>query len=139
MNSILLQNRKQPYGLFLQDKGEGRNTLLETLKKTFGFSEFRPFQEEIVAQICAKRDVFAVMPTGGGKSLCYQLPAKLLDGTVVVVSPLISLMKDQVDGAIETGIKAAYINSSLGYEESRDIVQRLRHHALPQPPNPDHR
>ena len=123
MNSILLQNRKQPYGLFLQDKGEGKTTLFETLKKTFGFSEFRPFQEEIVKKIIDSRDVFAVMPTGGGKSLCYQLPAKLLDGTVIVVSSLISLMKDQVDGAVETGIKAAYLNSSQEYEESRVVMQ----------------
>ena len=66
----------------------------EVLSRVFGFGEFRPNQEEIVAALLEKRDVFAVMPTGGGKSLCYQLPAYMLDGLCVVVSPLISLMKD---------------------------------------------
>ncbi|MBN2531830.1 MAG: DNA helicase RecQ [Spirochaetales bacterium] len=130
MKSIIQSDWTSPRGRFLNDKWDGRNILLETLKTTFGFSAFRSFQEEIISHILEKRDVFAVMPTGGGKSLCYQLPAKLMEGTVVVVSPLISLMKDQVDAARENGIKAAYINSSLGFEESRDIIQKLREHRL---------
>jgi ATP-dependent DNA helicase RecQ len=86
--------------------------LLGPLEEVFGFSGFREHQESIVKAILGNRDVFAVMPTGGGKSLCYQLPAHLMEGTCVVVSPLISLMKDQVDAATANGLKAAYVNSS---------------------------
>ena len=85
----------------------------ETLKTYFGFDAFRPGQEEIVDHILAGRDVLAVMPTGAGKSLCYQLPALLMPGITVVVSPLISLMMDQVKALNEAGVHAAYINSSL--------------------------
>jgi ATP-dependent DNA helicase RecQ len=95
------------------------------LRMVFGFASFRPDQETIVRSILDRKDVFAVMPTGGGKSLCYQLPALLLEGTAVVISPLISLMKDQVDAAKENGISAAFMNSSLGQKEIADI-----HHAL---------
>lgn len=84
-----------------------------TLKTYFGFDTFRPEQEIIIKQILSGRDVFAVMPTGAGKSLCYQLPALLLPGITIVVSPLISLMIDQVQGLNEAGVHAAYINSSL--------------------------
>jgi ATP-dependent DNA helicase RecQ len=99
--------------------------LHHTLRTVFGFESFRPNQEDIVGNILAKRDVFAVMPTGGGKSLCYQLPALLMQGTAVVISPLISLMKDQVDAAKENGIAAAVINSSLGPQEMSDVFRRL--------------
>ncbi|MFW5842943.1 MAG: DNA helicase RecQ [Spirochaetota bacterium] len=85
----------------------------DALKRHFGFSSFRPNQKNIVEAILSGRDVFAALPTGGGKSLCYQLPALLVDGLTVVVSPLISLMKDQVDAARENGIAAAFINSTL--------------------------
>jgi len=88
-----------------------------TLRMVFGFESFRPNQEIIVNTILNQQDVFAVMPTGGGKSLCYQLPALLLEGTAVVISPLISLMKDQVDAARENGIAAVYMNSSLDQRE----------------------
>jgi ATP-dependent DNA helicase RecQ len=104
--------------------------VLDTLKKVFGFQSFRPNQEEIVKQILKGKDVFAVMPTGGGKSLCYQLPAKLMDGTTVVISPLISLMKDQVDAAVENGISAAFINSSLTSKEAASVFQDLRSNSL---------
>lgn len=102
-------------------------TVMEnTLQKIFGFPAFRPYQEDIVQAITDGRDVFAVMPTGGGKSLCYQLPAYLIPGVCLVVSPLISLMKDQVDAAKRRGLRADYLNSSQTTEE-RDIVQkRLR-------------
>jgi ATP-dependent DNA helicase RecQ len=97
----------------------------ETLRRVFGFESFRPNQGAIVAATLAKKDVFAVMPTGGGKSLCYQLPALLREGTAVVISPLISLMKDQVDAARENGIAAEFLNSSLGAREMAEVFRRL--------------
>ncbi|GAX62119.1 ATP-dependent DNA helicase [Candidatus Scalindua japonica] len=104
--------------------------MLNTLKKVFGFESFRPNQEAIIKNILEKRDVFAVMPTGGGKSLCYQLPARIMKGTAVVISPLISLMKDQVDAAIENGISAAFLNSSLSPQEMSGIYQQLKSNDL---------
>ena len=104
--------------------------VFDTLKKVFGFKSFRPNQEEIIKNIFDRKDVFAVMPTGGGKSLCYQLPAKLMEGTTVVISPLISLMKDQVDAAVENGISAAFINSSLTSKETASVFQSLRNNSL---------
>ena len=104
--------------------------LVDTLRKVFGFHEFRPNQEQIVRAILEKKDVFAVMPTGGGKSLCYQLPAVLLPGTCMVISPLISLMKDQVDSARANGIHAAYLNSSLSSEEQNAVLHDLLSNSL---------
>ena len=104
--------------------------ILETLKTVFGFETFRPNQEFIVKSILNKRDVFAVMPTGGGKSLCYQLPAKMMHGTAVVISPLISLMKDQVDTASENGISAAFMNSSLSTTEIAEIYRMLKYNRI---------
>lgn len=98
---------------------------LTTLKDSFGFSTFRPLQREIVEEVLAGRDVLALLPTGGGKSLCYQLPALILPGLTLVISPLIALMKDQVDGLLENGIKAAYLNSALTDEESKDTWREL--------------
>ncbi|HUX49197.1 MAG TPA: DNA helicase RecQ [Spirochaetia bacterium] len=95
------------------------------LKKHFNFTSFRPNQEDIVHAVLAGRDVFAALPTGGGKSLCYQLPALMRDGLTVVVSPLIALMKDQVDSARTHGIPADFLNSTLSAEESRDTWRRL--------------
>ncbi len=97
-----------------------------TLRTVFGFESFRPHQETIVGTILGGKDVFAVMPTGGGKSLCYQLPALLREGTAVVISPLISLMKDQVDAAKANGIAAAFMNSSLSQQEVTDLYRKLR-------------
>ena len=106
------------------------SVLFDTLRKVFGFREFRPNQEQIVRAILENRDVFAVMPTGGGKSLCYQLPAVLLPGTCMVISPLISLMKDQVDGARANGIRAAFLNSSLDPEDRDAVMHQLLSNSL---------
>ena len=93
------------------------NDLHKTLQRYFGFSKFRPLQEEIISGVLDKQNSFVLMPTGGGKSLCYQLPALLLPGLTIVVSPLIALMKDQVDALQAAGVPATFINSSLDYEE----------------------
>lgn len=99
--------------------------MLETLRKYFGYTEFRPLQREIIQAILDKRDVFVLMPTGGGKSLCYQLPSVLQPGLTVVVSPLIALMKDQVDSLRDFEIPAEYINSSLSYDQIEQVKARL--------------
>jgi ATP-dependent DNA helicase RecQ len=93
--------------------------LIATLKTHFGYEQFRPLQEEIIRDALAGRDVFVLMPTGGGKSLCFQLPALMREGLTIVVSPLISLMKDQVDALQTSGIPATYLNSTLDREESK--------------------
>ena len=97
----------------------------KVLHEIFGFSEFRPHQQEIVQSILDGRDVFAVMPTGGGKSLCYLLPAILKPGLCLVISPLISLMKDQVDNAREVGIRAGFFNSSQSPEKRRQVIEAI--------------
>ena len=91
------------------------------LQKYFGYTTFLPLQEEVIRDLLLKKDAFVLMPTGGGKSLCYQLPALLLDGVTIVVSPLIALMKDQVDALKANGIAAAHINSSLSYDKIRTV------------------
>src|SRR5262245_2755706 len=93
--------------------------LLGALKKHFGYEQFRPLQQEIIADALAGHDVFVLMPTGGGKSLCFQLPALMRDGLTIVVSPLIALMKDQVDALQTSGIPATYLNSTLSREEAK--------------------
>jgi ATP-dependent DNA helicase RecQ len=99
--------------------------LLPLLKQNFGFTSFRPLQEEIIRDSLTGRDVFALLPTGGGKSLCFQLPALARDGLTVVVSPLIALMKDQVDALQASGIAATFLNSSLAADESRKRLRGL--------------
>ena len=100
--------------------------IAEKLKKHFGFASFRQGQEEIIGKILEGRDVLGVLPTGGGKSICYQLPALMKDGLTLVISPLISLMKDQVDALREDGIEASFINSSQDYETYIDTLNDLR-------------
>jgi len=97
----------------------------QTLKSVFGYDEFRPHQEAIINTLISGRDAFVLMPTGGGKSLCYQIPALHRDGVAIVVSPLISLMKDQVDALLANGVAAACYNSSLGEAESRRVLSDL--------------
>jgi len=99
--------------------------LLSLLKTHFGFTSFRPLQEEIIRDALAGKDVVALLPTGGGKSLCYQLPALARPGLTVVVSPLIALMKDQVDALQANGISATFLNSSLSTQESQSRLRGL--------------
>ena len=99
--------------------------LLHTLKEYFGYDSFRPLQERIIDSVFLGNDNLVIMPTGGGKSVCFQLPALLLPGVTLVVSPLIALMKDQVDGLLANGIPAAFINSSQTESEQQDIYTKL--------------
>src|SRR5437667_6544716 len=105
--------------------GADATPLLPLLKQYFGFTSFRPLQEEIIRDALGGRDVFALLPTGGGKSLCFQLPALAQPGLTVVVSPLISLMKDQVDALQASGVAATFLNSSLPAGESRGRLRGL--------------
>jgi ATP-dependent DNA helicase RecQ len=95
------------------------------LKEHFGFRTFRPLQREIIEASLAGHDVLALLPTGGGKSLCYQVPALARNGLTLVVSPLVALMKDQVDGLLENGVQACYLNSLLSEGEAKDVWRRL--------------
>ena len=105
-------------------------TIHETLQQVFGYAGFRPQQQEIIEDLIGGEDAFVLMPTGGGKSLCYQIPALHRRGVGIVVSPLISLMKDQVDALAANGVAAAFYNSSLGSEAARQVLARLHEHAL---------
>src|SRR4030065_2829236 len=100
-----------------------KDELLRVLKEKFHFSGFRKWQEEIINTLLSRRDAVVIMPPGSGKSLCYQLPALLLGGVTLVISPLIALMKDQVDGLVENQVPATFINSTLTPSEH---WQRLR-------------
>jgi ATP-dependent DNA helicase RecQ len=98
----------------------------QALEHYFGFREFREPQGEVISEILSGNDLFVVMPTGGGKSLCYQLPAVLMDGVTIVISPLVSLMKDQVDALVSRSISATLINSTLSGPEQQDRIRRMR-------------
>jgi ATP-dependent DNA helicase RecQ len=98
----------------------------QALEHYFGFREFREPQGEVISEILSGNDLFVVMPTGGGKSLCYQLPAILMDGVTMVVSPLVALMKDQVDALVSRGISATLINSTISGPEQQDRIRRMR-------------
>ncbi|MCK5498738.1 MAG: RecQ family ATP-dependent DNA helicase, partial [Gammaproteobacteria bacterium] len=97
----------------------------DILKSTFGFAQFRLSQEKIIEEILQGNDALVLMPTGGGKSLCYQIPAMVREGTGIVISPLIALMHDQVDVLKQAGVKAAFLNSTLDFNEARIIEQQL--------------
>ena len=100
--------------------------MLNLLKTHFGFDQFLPLQEEIIRWVLAKKDALVLMPTGGGKSLCFQLPALMLPGLTLVISPLIALMKDQVDALQANGLPAAFINSTLSYAEIAQIQRQAQ-------------
>ena len=105
-------------------------TALQILQQQFGYSAFRLEQEAIINNVLAKKDTFALMPTGGGKSLCYQVPALLFEGLTIVISPLIALMKDQVDALRLNGIKAAFLNSSQSNREQEEILNAINANEL---------
>lgn len=103
-----------------------KDRLLQVLKHNFGYDSFRLEQEHIISSVLDQKDVLAIMPTGGGKSICYQLPALMLQGLTVVISPLIALMKDQVDALHANGIAAAFLNSTQSSQEQQKIMQQAR-------------
>ncbi|MEK7091923.1 MAG: RecQ family ATP-dependent DNA helicase, partial [Patescibacteria group bacterium] len=96
------------------------------LKQYFGYEEFRPLQKDIIERVLAGKDCLVLMPTGGGKSLCFQLPALMLPGVAIVISPLISLMKDQVDALRANGIAADFINSTLSQAEIENVIKKAK-------------
>src|SRR6201997_28212 len=100
--------------------------LLTPLRRYWGYSSFRPLQEKIVKSLLAGHDTCVVMPTGGGKSLCYQLPAVVSGRTAVVISPLIALMQDQTAQLAQMGIPAAVLNSSLSSDEQNHVAKKAR-------------
>ncbi|HQU43020.1 MAG TPA: RecQ family ATP-dependent DNA helicase [Pirellulales bacterium] len=102
----------------------------ELLRKQFGFDDFRPGQSDVIGHLLSGRSAAAVFPTGGGKSLCYQLPAQLISGLTIVVSPLIALMKDQIDGLKRRGVAAERLDSTLSAEESSSVMRRVRDGSL---------
>lgn len=109
------------------DKGKKMSDKLSVLKDYFGHDSFRDGQEQIVDALLDGRDTLCIMPTGAGKSMCYQIPALLFDGVTIVVSPLISLMKDQVGSLVQSGVPAAYINSSLSYPQFLRVLSNIEH------------
>src|SRR3984893_14785505 len=109
---------------------DSETDLLSPLRKYWGYSAFRPLQERIVRSLLAGHDTCVVMPTGGGKSLCYQLPAMVSGGTAVVISPLIALMQDQAAQLAQMGIPAAVLNSTLSEGEQGKVMSRARDEAF---------
>jgi ATP-dependent DNA helicase RecQ len=112
--------------LLIKERGKRKQQAVELLKIHYGFDKFRPGQEDAIDAILAGRDVLVVMPTGGGKSLIYQLPALVMDGATIVVSPLIALMKDQVDAMNRIGVPAIFINSVISQDEARERLEGVK-------------
>ena len=102
-----------------------KDTALNVLKHTFGYDAFRGFQGEVIDEVCHGRDALVLMPTGGGKSLCYQVPALVMAGTAIVVSPLIALMEDQINNLQQIGIRAESLHSGIPFDEQMRIEQEL--------------
>ena len=101
------------------------SSMESVLKKSFGLETFRPKQKEIIESVLEKHNTLGVLPTGSGKSLCYQVPALMLDGTTIVISPLISLMQDQVNALQDKGINAQYINSNMSKKDQENVKRKL--------------
>lgn len=112
--------------IFTEMETTTQQSILDLLKTHFGYEKFLPNQEEIINNILDQKDTIAIMPTGGGKSLCFQLPALAMEGTAIVISPLIALMKDQVDALRANGISATYFNSSQPYDEQQQVLKSLQ-------------
>src|SRR5678816_104312 len=110
----------------------------DSLRKHFGFEEFREGQQEVISTILSGNDAMVVMPTGSGKSLCYQLPALMMDGATLVVSPLIALMKDQVDALHARGLPATFINSAIPETEQRARIESVSYTHLRAHETPEH-
>lgn len=121
---MIIKDRQNISSIWSEEK------LANELKRHFGYNTFRTHQKEIIQALLQQEDVLAILPTGAGKSLCYQLPALLLPGTAIVVSPLISLMQDQVVSLFKNGISAAFLNSSLSYHDIQSVLHNLSDYKL---------
>lgn len=114
----------------MSDKIQPSSKATQTLKQVFGYDSFRPQQKQIVEQLCQGEDALVLMPTGGGKSLCYQIPSLVRDGVGIIISPLIALMQDQVDTLQQLGVSAAYLNSTLSASQAQQVIQQLQNGEL---------